>query len=165
MKLATGHLFVTLPLAAAVAACTAHKTTIQTRDGTATVTTTNDDKNVSVQSNEGTMAIGQGVDAAKLGVPVYPGAQTGQPASITTTSGNGTTVIASFTTADAFEKVYAYYKQRLPAGAERMNVNSPNGSVASFQAGVQTAPNAVTVQISSDKPNVTSILITHTTRN
>jgi hypothetical protein len=164
MKHATIPLLATL-LAATLAACASHKTTtIQTRNGTATVTTSNDNKNVTVQTSDGTMAIGQGVDPAKLGVPVYPGAQAGQPASITTATGNGSTVIASFTTVDAFDKVYAYYKQQLPAGAERMKATSGNGSVASFQVGSQTAPDTVAVQISSDKPNVTSILITHTSR-
>jgi hypothetical protein len=163
MKPATIPLLATL-LAAALAGCGSHKTTIQTRNGTATVTTSNDDKSVTVQTNEGTMAIGQGVDPAKLGAPVYPGALAGQPESITTATGRQSTVIAGFTTADAFDKVYVYYKQRLPAGAERMKVTSGNGSVASFQVGNPTSPDAVTVQISSDKPNVTSILITHTSR-
>ncbi len=163
MRHATIPLFAML-LTVAPVACASHKTTIQTRNGTATVTTSNDDKNVTVKTNDGTIAVGQGVNPAQLGVPVYPGAQAGEPASITTATAGGSTVIASFTTADAFDKVYAYYKQQLPAGAERMNVTSGNGSVASFQVGNQTAPDAVAVQISSDKPNVTSILITHTTR-
>jgi hypothetical protein len=149
---------------AVLVACASHKTTIQTREGTATVTTSQDNRSVTVQTSEGTTSIGQGVDAGKIGVPVYPGAQTGEPASITTASDSGSTVVANFTTADAFDKVYGYYKQRLPPATEKLKVTSGNGSVASFQIGDQNTPAMITVQISSDKPNVTNILITHATR-
>jgi hypothetical protein len=162
MNVATARLLAPL-LLVALAGCAAHKTTIQTRGGTATVTTSQDDKNVTVQTSEGTMSIGQGVSAMTLGVPLYPGAQAGQPAGITTATNSGSTTIANFTTADTFENVYGYYKRRLRPASEKMNVTSANGSVASFQVGGQNSPNAVTVQISSDKPNVTNILITRTT--
>jgi hypothetical protein len=146
------------------AACASHKTTIQTRNGTATVTTSQDNKRVTLQTNEGTTSIGQTVDIATLGAPVYPGAQAGDPPSITTVNDSGSTVTANFTTTDAFDKVYGYYKRRLPPAAEKMKVTSGNGSVASFQVGDASAPEMITVQLSSDKPNMTNILITRVTR-
>ena len=151
----------TLLLVAALVACGSHKT-FQTRDGTATVTTSQDSKSVTLRTNEGATSIGQSVDTNRLGAPVYPGAQAGQPASIATVNGRGSTVIASFATTDAFDVVDAYYRQRLPSGAEKMRVMSANGSVASFQIGSATSRDLTTVQVSSDKPNETNILITHT---
>ena len=49
-------------------------------------------------------------------------------------------MIAAFKTTDAFEKVYDYYKQQLPADAEKMKVSSANGSVVSFQTGGEKHP-------------------------
>ena len=146
-----------------LAACSSHKTTVQTSTGTATVTTSDDDKNVTIQTKEGTMAIGRNVDAAKLGTPVYPGAQTGQGQSVTSSSSARTTVVANFSTPDEFDKVYEYYKRHMPAGSERMKVSSGNGSMASFHVGDRGSPSEVIVQISSDKPTETDILITHVT--
>jgi hypothetical protein len=149
----------------ALAACSSHKaTTVTTTDGSATVTTSQDDKTVTVQTKEGTTAVGQSVDASKLGAPVYPGAQANQQGSITTNTGKGTTVIASFKTADPFDKVYGFYKAQLPAGSEKMKMASGNGSVASFQTGDEGGPDQVSVQVSSEQSNETAILITHVTK-
>jgi hypothetical protein len=162
MKAATAALaFATI---AALAACSSHKSTVQTSEGSATVTTSQDDKDVTVATSEGTTSIGQHADVSRLGAPIYPGAQADQQGSISTTSDKGSSVIAAFKTTDAFEKVYDYYKQQLPADAEKMKVSSANGSVVSFQTGGDSAPDEVSVQISSDKPDETNILITHVVR-
>ncbi|MBV8373264.1 MAG: hypothetical protein JOY69_08370 [Candidatus Eremiobacteraeota bacterium] len=151
-------------LALACVACASHRSTTQTRSGSATVTTSQDSKSVTVQTNEGTTSIGQPVDVGTLGVPLYPGAQAGQPASITTVKNAISTTIANFMTTDAFDTVYAYYKRQLPPASEKMKVTSANGSVASFQVGGPTDADTVSVQISSDRPNLTNILITHATK-
>ena len=154
-----------LAAGAAVAACSSSKTaTVRTRNGAATVTTSQNGENVTVQTSEGTTSLGSHVDLSKLGVTVYPGAQADAQGTITTQEAKGTSVVAAFKTADSFDKVYEYYKGRLPAGSERMKVISGNGSVASFQIGSAKAPDEVTVQVSSDKPNETDILITHVVR-
>jgi hypothetical protein len=155
---------VTLFLAVALSACGSHKATTQTHGGSVTVTTSQDSKSATFQTGESTTSIGQSVDTTRLGAPVYPGAQMGQPASIATVAGHASTVIANFETTDAFDKVDAYYRQRLPVGAEKMRVTSANGSVASFQIGDAAGRDITTVQISSDKPNVTNVLITHAAR-
>ncbi|MGA8534122.1 MAG: hypothetical protein WB615_08445 [Candidatus Tumulicola sp.] len=156
------RLLAAIAAAVALGACAAHKTTIQTREGNATVTTSQDDKSVTVRTSQGTTSIGQGVDTSRLGAPLYPGAQASQPASITTATDTGTSTLANFTTSDAFDKVYRYYKDRLPPAAEKMKVVSANGSVASFQVSDPSIRDVVSVQVSSDKPNETSILITRT---
>ena len=133
-----------------LAACSSHKTTVQTSSGAA-------------GTKEGTMAIGRSVDAAKLGAPVYPGAQTGPGQSLTSSSATRSTVVANFATPDEFDKVYEYYKRHMPAGSERMKVSSGNGSMASFHVGDRSSRSEVIVQISSDKPTETDILMTHAT--
>lgn len=148
----------------ALAACSSHKSTVQTREGSATVTTSQDDKDVTIATSEGTTSIGQHADVSKLGAPIYPGAQADHQGSISTTSDKGSSVIAAFKTTDPFEKVYDYYKQQLPADAEKMKVSSANGSVVSFQTGGDNSPDEVSVQVSSDKPEETNILITHVVR-
>jgi hypothetical protein len=154
-----------LAAGATLAACSSSKTTtVQTRNGAATVTTSRNGQNVTVQTSEGTTSLGSHVDLSKLGVPVYPGAQADAQGTITTKEAQGTSVVAAFKTADSFDKVYEYYKGRLPAGSERMKVISGNGSVASFQVGSPKTPDEVTVQVSSDKPNETDLLITHAAR-
>ncbi|MEO6835641.1 MAG: hypothetical protein ABI231_07025 [Candidatus Tumulicola sp.] len=145
----------------ALAACSSHTSTVQTREGAATVTTSQDDKSVTVQTKEATTAIGENVDAAKLGAPVYPGAQANQ-GTLATHDDKSASVIAAFRTTDAFDKVYDFYKRQLPAGAEKLKVASGNGSIASFQSGGES--DQVAVQIASDKPNETDILITHVTK-
>lgn len=148
----------------ATTACTSRKTTVQTSSGAATVTTSQDNKTVTVESSEGTVSVGQNVDQSKLGAPVYPGAQPNEQGSVTSTTDKGSSVVAAFKTADSFDKVYEYYKQQLPSGAEKMKMSSGSGSVASFQVGDDNGPDQVSVQVTSDKPGETSILITHVTK-
>lgn len=162
-KSVTVALAVTIALASS-GCSSSHKATIQTSSGAATVTTSQDDKTVTVQSSEGTVSIGQSVDAGKLGAPVYPGAQASQQGSITNISAKGNSIIAAFKTTDAFDKVYEYYKQQMPAGSEKTKISGANGSVAAFQVGDDNAADQVTVQVTTDKPNETDILITHITK-
>ncbi len=145
-------------------ACSAHKSAVQTSDGTATVTSSQDNKSVSVQTKEGTISINKDVDTSKLGAPVYPGAQANEQGAITNTTGTGTSMMAGFKTADSFDNVTAYYKQQLPAGSEKLNMSSANGSVATFEIGDEKSANFVTVHVTASKPGETDILITHVTK-
>ncbi|HVA33001.1 MAG TPA: hypothetical protein VNG31_02560 [Candidatus Baltobacteraceae bacterium] len=149
----------------AIAACSAHKTTVQTSSGAATVTTSQDNKSVTVQTSEGTMAIGKSVDLGKLGAPAYPGAQANDQGTITTTTDKGSSTIAAFKTGDSFDKVEAFYKQQLPAGSEKVKMSSGGGSAASFQVGGEDSADQVSVQVTASKPNETDILITHLTKS
>lgn len=162
MKL--GTIVAILSFAVALAACGSHRTTtIQTSNGTATVISSEDNKNVTVQTKEGTTSIGQSVDASKLGAPVYPGAQANSQGAITSNSDRGTSAMAGYKTSDPFAKVEAYYKQQLPAGSEKVNTTSENNSIASFQIGSGDTSDEVAVQVTSSKPDETDILITHVT--
>lgn len=98
------------------------------------------------------------------GVPLYPGATPDRQGGVVTTTAQGVRAIAAFTTPDSFEKVVAFYDRRLPPGAKDMSVVSASASIASFETGPRDASGKVTVEASSDKPNETTILITHVTK-
>jgi hypothetical protein len=143
-----------------LAACGgAQKTTYSTANGTATVT--KNGNTATFESKEGKVTAGQGaVDIAKLGAPLYPGAaQTADNSSISVTTASGQSSMASFTTADPFAKVEAWYKAHLPSGAEKMNLSQGGNSTAEFVTDENTA-NQTLVMISS-KDDKTQIVITH----
>lgn len=147
-----------------LAGCTGHKTTVTTNNGTETVTTSGDNQTVTVQGKEGTATIGKGaVDTAKIGLPVYPGANSADNAGYAATTKEGTGQVAMLTTADSFDKVYAWYKQQMPAGSEQMHMTSSGGSVAAFQIGKDTdaTKKVVTITSSQDK---TSIMLSSQTK-
>lgn len=153
------RVFFIVALAALVAAagCSAKKT-VYSGNGS-TVTTENNNKTVTVQSSGGTLTMGQNaVDLSKMNVPIYPGATQNEGGySYNGTSGSGQ--MAALTTGDEFQKVYDWYKSRLPADSQKMMSTSGDSSVAEFVIG-QTANGspATTVMISS-KGNQTSIVL------
>lgn len=102
--------------------------------------------------------------SAPFGPLIYPGAKPDVPSTFTTADARQARTIAGFTTSDAFAKVYDYYRRRLPSASETMHVVSANGSVATFYIGGRGTTEAMGVQISSDKPNVTDILLTRYSR-
>ena len=160
-----GAKLVAIFLLAAAAACSSQRSSaIQTRTGTGTVTTGQDRKSVTVQTTEGTTSIGQSVDPSKLGAPVYPGAQTDAHGGMSSTTDKGNSVLATFRTSDSFDKVEAFYKQQLPAGSEKSNVATANGSIATFQIGPADAADQVSVQVMSPRSGETDILITRVTK-
>ena len=138
-----------------VAGCSAKKT-VYNSDGS-TVTSDSGNKTVTVQSSAGTLTMGQSaVDASKLGVPVYPGATQSQ-GGFAYNGSHGSGQMTSLTTSDGFDKVYAWYKSRLPADAEKMKSSSGDSSFAEFVTGAEGSPHT-TVMISS-KGTQTSIVL------
>lgn len=143
---------------AALAACGGgQKTTYTTANGTATVT--KNGSTTTYESKEGKVTVGA-VDPSKLGAPVYPGAtQTEDNSSISVTSSKGSGTMASFTTADKFPAVEAWYKAHLPKGSEKMDVNEGGNAIADFTMAENT-PNQTLVMITG-KDGQTQIVITH----
>ena len=148
-----------LSIAALTACGGGQKTTYQTGNGTATVT--KNGATTTYESKEGKVTVGQGaVDTAKLGAPLYPGAtQTEDNGSISVTTASGTGVMASFTSTDSFDKVYEWYKARLPKGAEKMKMAQAGASIAEFVTDENSA-NQTLVMVTS-KDDKTQIVITH----
>lgn len=156
-----------LVLVAAIgfAGCSSHKTTVQTDNGTATVTTSQDNQTTTVQTGQGSVSIGKGaVDPSKLGAPVYPGASQDSEGGMSMNGSEGSGAMAAFKTTDPFDKVYDYYKGQLPAGSEKLKVSQGDSSMASFQIGDDKSPDQTTVMITA-KNGETDILITHGLRS
>lgn len=150
------HVFAAAVLLACTA-CSSHKTTVATSQGPATVNAGN--KTTTITTKEGTLTVGQGVDASNLGVPIYPGATKDDARSMSVQSAHGSSTMASFTTTDPFERVYAFYKSKLPEGAEKMKMSAGGTSTALFVVGDDKSPSETTVQISA-KTGSTQIVIT-----
>jgi hypothetical protein len=120
-----------------------------------------------VTTKSGTATLGGGVDASKLGAPVYPGAQPNPDSngSLSAETPEGSTVMATFKTADGFDKVYDYYKAQMPAGTEGMKLSMGGASSATWQVGNDGSADQVVVQVNSDKTGEVTILITHIIKN
>lgn len=144
---------------AVLAACGGGEKTSYTTSNGATVT--KNGTTTTYESKEGKITVGQGaVDVSKLGAPLYPGAtQTQENGSISVTSANGSGSVASFSTADTFAAVDAWYKAHLPKGSEKMNVTQGGSSIAEF-ALAENTPNQTLVMITA-KDGKTQIVITH----
>lgn len=88
-------------------------------------------KSVTVKSSDNTATVGSSVDPAQLGAPVYPGAKANKAGTVSYT-GADAGVMAAFSTTDDFDKVYNFYKSKLPPDSEKMRTQSADGSAAEF---------------------------------
>ncbi len=98
------------------------------------------------------MAAASGAPAAAASatgnVPAYPGATTAYSA---TAQGSSGTVM---TTDDSFDKVYAWYQQHMPAGAEKAHVTAPVQS-AVFSVGPPNDVTSVSISAANGKTTIT----------
>jgi hypothetical protein len=155
----------------AAAGCGGGKKTVSL--GGTSVSTSSDDKSTTIQTQNGSLTVNaSSADPAKLGAPIYPGATQGDAndgnggaAAISMTTDAGTMDTAAFKSTDAFEKVYEFYKAQLPAGSEKMKVESDNSNVAMFQVGDQGSKDAVSVMIESKGTDGTRFTISHTVKS
>jgi hypothetical protein len=121
---------------AILAGCSSQKT-VTTANGT-TVTTDTSGQTVTVKSNQGTFTEGKNVvNAASLGLPVYP-ASTADTAGYAANTAQGNGQVDMLTTTDPFDKVYAWYQGHMPAGTEKMHMTAGGTDEAMFQIGADT---------------------------
>lgn len=91
-------------------------------------------KEVSIKTPVGSLEVTQDVNEARLGLPIYPGAQRSQDqgsANVNIAFGNegGVRVVAAkFQTSDSLEKVRDFYKQRLGAEVTKFTEKNQDGS-------------------------------------
>jgi hypothetical protein len=125
-----------------------------------TVTTDTKQNTVTVQASGETMTVGSGVvDASKLGVPIYAGAKQ-EEGGYSMTGAKGSAQMTSFTTPDSFDRVYAFYHSKMPAGSEKMKIDSGGSSMAEFVVGNNTPGTEQTMVMISKKGTGTAIVIT-----
>lgn len=131
----------------------------------ATVTTDTSKNTVTVHSSEGTMKMGKdAVDPASLGVPLYAGA-TQDEGAISMSGSRGTAQMTAFTTPDSFDRVYTFYKSRMPAGSEKMKLEQGDASVAEFVTGGDKPGQVQTLVMISRKDGKTSIVVSKGTKD
>ena len=140
-----------------------HKVEVQTGQGSVSVDQSNG--STTIKSNGGQVSVGKNaVDPASIGLPVYPGAaQSTDNSAVSindTSKGEGAQFVV-LTTADPFDKVYDYYKGQLPAGSEKMKVESGGSDIAQFQTGTEKDQKVVMITGGKDK---TTIELTHQTK-
>ncbi|HXW50393.1 MAG TPA: hypothetical protein VEJ41_00265 [Candidatus Acidoferrales bacterium] len=149
-----------LTLALALAACSTRHT-IVTSSGTTTVETNAMHDTVKLTSGHGTAIIGRGaVDAAALGLPIYPGALPNATGGMAVQNSSGSSSQVSLQTDDNFDHVYQWYRQRMPNGSEQTHLVVKGGSVASFELGALSDRDQKSVVI-TESGGKTTILLTH----
>jgi hypothetical protein len=149
-----------IALALTLVSCST-KRTIVTSQGTMTVETNAMHNTVKVSNASGTAIIGKGaVNEAALGLPLYPGAIASDTGGMAVHNTSGTSDVVSLTTTDSFDKVYTWYKQRMPNGTEQTHMMAAGGSVASFEEGKLGDKDQKSVVI-TESGGKTTILLTH----
>lgn len=151
-------LIVAIATLIALCACSTTRR-VYTANG-ATVTTDTRQKTVTVQSSDGTMRMGKDVvDVTSLGAPVYTGAAQ-DDSGLSVIGAKGSAQMAAFTTPDSFQKVYTFYKGKMPTGSQKMKVDAGDASVAEFVTGNSKAGEMQTMVMISKRGVNTAIVIT-----
>ena len=94
-------------------------------------------------------AAGSGTTDDKTGLPIYPGATSS--ASGANGSGQAGTVL---TTDDSFDKVYAWYKDHMPAGSEKAKLSAGGMSSATFQTAGDSGKQVVAITSQGGKTTI-----------
>ena len=118
---------------AAALACSACGTSTYT-DKNGNVTTVDMGRHtVTYKDKTGVHTIADSVDARKLGIPLYPGANVASGSGFHVGQATRGGDVALLTSSDAFDKVLAWYEKNLPKSAVRQNVlTTPLASEATF---------------------------------
>jgi hypothetical protein len=126
-----------------------------------TTDTSADSKTTTVTSQDAKVTVGQNaVDPATLGLPIYPGASTAEGGGWAMQSKEGGGETVTMTTTDSYDKVEAWYKSKMPAGSEPMNLKSGDTSSAMFVVGKDPDKEQSIVMINGEKDK-TTITLTH----
>ena len=146
----------------ALASCSSdHKSTVATSEGTVTTDTSSDANTTTITTQNGTMKAGAtAVDPASLGLPVYPGASIAEGGGWSIQSKDGGGQIVTLTTPDSFDAVESWYKSKMPANSEAMNMKSGDTASAIFKVGKDSESDQSTVMINGEKDK-TTITLTH----
>ncbi len=121
---------------------------------TSTTTTTTDSAS-SAPATAGAATTAPGAGSATTGVPVYPGATTMASGSHMTGGSMGAASGTVYTTADAFDKVEAFYKAKLPAGSEKAHTMLKTGDTAVFYTGTAGDMTSLTISQVAGKTMIT----------
>jgi hypothetical protein len=149
----------------ALAGCSSsHKTTVDTNGGTVTTDTSADSKTTTITTKDASVKVGQNaVDPAQTGLPVYPGATTAEGGGWAMQSKNGGGEIVTLTTTDSFDAVEAWYKSKMPANSETLNMKTGDTASAIFAEGKEGDKEERSVMINGQKDK-TTIMLSHSVK-
>jgi hypothetical protein len=91
----------------------------------------------------------------KTKLPLYPGATAATSGSSANEAG---TVL---TTGDSFDKVYSWYKSKLPAGSEKAKIDAAGISSATFQTDVTDGTGTVAITSQAGKTVISLAMTSH----
>lgn len=98
------------------------------------------------QSNAATSAGGE--------IPSYPGAKT-EAAGSNAMGGAGAASGKVLSTADSFDKVYAWYQKNMPAGSEKSHMDAPVKSAVFMTGEAGKDQQSVTITVANGKTMIT----------
>lgn len=141
----------------------------KTADGTVTVEQRGDDDAVIThKSDKGEVTIAtRKLTEAELGVAIYPGAKQDEGGSLTFSGKNDEGKIsgAVFSTEDPFEKVLAFYKEKLGPSAQAMELSSDEERSALITRSDEASGESTQVLITQEKGSrQTKINISHSSK-
>jgi hypothetical protein len=87
-------------------------------------------------------------------IPSYPGAKT-EAAGSNSMSGSGMAAGKVLSTADAFDKVYAWYQKNMPAGSEKSHMDAPVKSAVFMTGEAGKDQQSVTIATANGKTMIT----------
>ena len=86
-------------------------------------------------------------------IPSYPGAKTEAAGSSMAMGGNASGKVMS--TADSFDKVYAWYQKNMPAGSEKAHTDTPIKSAVFMLGEAGATQQSVTITVAQGKTMIT----------
>jgi hypothetical protein len=129
----------TVALVAALAVLSACAKQAPSGSNTSSGPPTSSVQKATVQTSQGQVVMGQGaVDPNSLGLPVYPGATPSEAGSYSMQAKQGSAQIITLETHDPYDKVVAFYKDKMPAGTTTFQTGSGAGATAQFIVGKDT---------------------------
>lgn len=140
----------TLLAAVAITACTNSSSSTTDNSATSSATSSADNSGSTGASTEPAASSGAEMGGAP---PSYPGATTMAAGSSMQMGGKSEGKV--LTTADSFDKVYAWYQKNMPAGSEKAHTTSPIESAVFTIGEAGTDQQSVTVTVSGSKTMIT----------
>lgn len=112
-----------------------------------------DQSNATTSSSSTTGTASESAGKAVSEIPEYPGAETQAAGS---GSNMGTDAAGKvMSTADSFDKVYAWYQQKMPSGSERSHVDAPVQSAVFMIGETSSGQSSVTLTAQGGKTMIT----------
>lgn len=140
-------------IAVAIVGCSQASNT-QTTDQASAAASSAPASEATAGTNEASPAASAAAPAAAT-MPTYPGAKEEASGSTANMGGAGSAAGKVLSTADAFDKVYAWYQKNMPAGSEKSHTTSPVQSAVFMMGEAGKDQQSVTISTAGGKTMIT----------